>query len=166
MKRLLLMRHAKSSWKDSNLPDRERPLKKKGERDAERMGKMLKDKNLVPDLILTSTAVRAVETAKLLTAACKCGAERIQALDSLYMAEPTDILEAIRTYGNGYKTVMVIGHNPGMEAFLQIINGAVESLPTASIAYVGARLEDWSELGKHQDGQVKLKKLWRPKDLG
>jgi phosphohistidine phosphatase len=59
MKKLLLMRHAKSSWDDSNVPDHERPLKKKGKKDAERMGKMLKSKELEPDLIMSSTALRA-----------------------------------------------------------------------------------------------------------
>ena len=162
MKRLLLMRHAKSSWSDSDITDKERPLKKKGKKDAAAMGKMLKAKKLEPDLILSSTALRAKETAEILAATCKCKKEVIY-LDSLYMAEPSDILQAIEKNGKDKKTVMVIGHNPGLEAFLQIANGKVESLPTASIAYLTAPIDNWSKLDKGDT--VKLKKLWRPKDL-
>lgn len=165
MKKLLLMRHAKSSWKDSELPDHERPLKKRGRKDAERMGKMLKSKGLAPDLILSSSAARAKETAEILAEACKCGKKRLLYLDSLYMAEPSNILDALHEFGKDNQTVMVIGHNPGLEAFLQIIDGGVESLPTASVAYIGARVDKWKDLGKHKDGEVKIKKLWRPKDL-
>lgn len=162
MKKLLLMRHAKSSWDNSDIPDHERSLKKRGKKDAERMGKLLKSKELKPDLILSSTALRAKETAEIVADTCKCKKEIIF-LDSLYMAEPSDILRAIEKNSKDKKTVMVIGHNPGLEAFLQIADGKVESLPTASIAYLTASIDDWSELGKGEN--IKLKKLWRPKDL-
>ena len=162
MKKLLLMRHAKSSWDNSDIPDHERSLKKRGKKDAERMGKLLKSKELKPDLILSSTALRAKETAEIVADTCKCKKEIIF-LDSLYMAEPSDILRAIEKISKDKKTVMVIGHNPGLEAFLQIADGKVESLPTASIAYLTVSIDDWSELGKGEN--IKLKKLWRPKDL-
>jgi phosphohistidine phosphatase len=162
MKKLLLMRHAKSSWDDSDIPDHERPLKKKGKKDAERMGKMLKAKEMEPDLIMSSTAVRAKQTAEIVAETCKCKKEIIF-LDSLYMAEPSDILRAIEKNGKDKKTIMVIGHNPGLEAFLQIANGKVETLPTASIAYLTTSIDDWSHLEKGEN--IKLKKLWRPKDL-
>jgi len=162
MRRLLLMRHAKSSWNDSNLPDHERPLKKKGKKDAERMGKLLKSKDLEPDLIMSSTALRAKQTAEIVAESCKCKKEIIF-LDSLYMAEPSDILHAIEKNAKDKKTIMVIGHNPGLEAFLQIANGKVETLPTASIAYLTTSVDSWSKLEKGEN--IKLKKLWRPKDL-
>jgi phosphohistidine phosphatase len=162
MKKLLLMRHAKSSWDDTNIPDHERPLKKKGRKDAERMGKMLKSKELEPDLIISSTALRAKQTAEIVAESCKCKKEIIF-LDSLYMAEPSDILHAIEKNAKDKKTILVIGHNPGLEAFLQIANGKVESLPTASIAYLTASVDSWNKLDKGEN--IKLKKLWRPKDL-
>ncbi len=162
MKRLLLMRHAKSSWDDANIPDHERPLKKKGKKDAEHMGKLLKSKGLEPDLILSSSALRAKETAEIVTESCKCKKEIIF-LDSLYMAEPSDILHAIEKNAKDKKTIMVIGHNPGLEAFLQIADDKVESLPTASIAYLTASVDNWKNLEKGEN--VKLKNLWRPKDL-
>jgi phosphohistidine phosphatase len=162
MKKLLLMRHAKSDWEEPDIPDHERPLKKRGKKDAERMGKMLKEKKLEPDLILSSTALRAKETAEIVADKSKYKKDIIF-LDNLYMAEPSDILKAIEKNAKNEKTVLVIGHNPGMEAFLQMANGKVESLPTAAIAYLTAPIDEWSQLGKEEN--VKLKKLWRPKDI-
>ena len=162
MKRLLLMRHAKSSWKDSDIPDNERPLKKKGHKDAEKMGKLLKSKKLVPDLIIASTAVRAEKTAEDIAKACKYKNEIVFS-DSLYMAEPADILNVIKEHAKKQNCVMIIGHNPGLEAFLQILTGKVESLSTASIAYLGAKIDKWNELSGEEN--ITLKKLWRPKDL-
>jgi phosphohistidine phosphatase len=71
MKTLLIMRHAKSSWKDPDLPDHDRPLNKRGKHDAPSMGKLLKDEDLIPDLIISSTAARAKKTAELVAKACK-----------------------------------------------------------------------------------------------
>jgi len=162
MKRLLIMRHAKSSWKDSDLTDHERPLKKRGKNDAHQMGKLLRSKKIVPDMIISSTAQRAKETAEMLAESMKFK-EDIIFSDALYMAEPTDILNAITSHASKEKTVMVIGHNPGSEALVQILTGKVECLPTASIAYVTAKIDDWKEITK--DDGLKLKNLWRPKDM-
>lgn len=162
MKRLLIMRHAKSSWKDEKLTDHERPLKKRGKQDAEKMGKLLKNKKIVPDIVLSSSATRAKETAEIITQAMKYK-NNIVYVDALYMAEPTDILSIINDLSADAKTVMVIGHNPGSEALVQILTGKVESLPTGSIAYVTAKIKNWKDIIKSED--VKLKNLWRPKDL-
>ena len=161
MKKLLIMRHAKSSWKNSDLADHERPLKKRGKNDAKRMGKLLKLKKIIPDVIICSTALRAQETADLLVKSMKYKNELVFT-DSLYMAEPRNILMAINDHTKNQKTVLVIGHNPGSEALLQILTGKVESLPTASIAYITAKIDKWKDIIKCKD--VKLKKLWRPKD--
>jgi len=156
------MRHAKSSWRESNIPDHERPLKKKGIKDAERMGKLLKSKDLVPDLIISSTAARSQKTAEVIAEASHYKHDVIYT-DKLYMAEPADILKAITSHADKHKTVMVIGHNPGLEAFLQILTGKVESLPTASIAYLSINIKDWKKITEKDS--AKIKKLWRPKDL-
>lgn len=126
------------------------------------MGKMLKSKKMVPDLIISSTALRAEKTAEILAKACKYDKEIIFC-DSLYMAEPADILKVIKDHAKKQKCIMIIGHNPGLEAFLQILTEKVESLSTASIAYLSAKIDKWDELSNK--GEVKLKKLWRPKDL-
>ena len=162
MKRLLIMRHAKSSWKEPDVTDHERPLKKRGKDDAHRMGKLLRSKKIVPEMIISSTAQRSRETAELLAESMKFK-EAIIYSDALYMAEPSDILAEIAHHATKQKTVMVIGHNPGSEALLQILTGKVESLPTASIAYVTAKIDNWKDI-KNSDS-LKLKNLWRPKDL-
>jgi len=162
MKKLLIMRHAKSCWKNSDLTDHERPLKKRGRNDAKRMGKLLKSKKITPDIIICSTAVRAQETADYVVEGMKYKNE-IVFTDALYMAEPKDILSAIIDHAKNQKTVLIIGHNPGSEAFLQILTGKVESLPTASIAYITAKIDKWKDIAKCEG--VKLKKLWRPKDI-
>jgi phosphohistidine phosphatase len=162
MKKLLIMRHAKSCWKYTDLSDHERPLKKRGKADAKKMGKLLKSKKIIPDVIICSTAERAKETAEFLIEGMKYKNDVIMS-DALYMAEPSNILSAINKSAKKKKTVMVIGHNPGSEALLQILTGKVESLPTASIAYVTAKIDSWKDIGECKD--VKLKKLWRPKDI-
>ena len=161
MKKILVMRHAKSSWKDHNIPDHDRPLKNRGEKDAEKMGKLLKEKDLVPDLILSSTAERAKQTAKIVRNTCKCKKDIIY-LKELYMAEPSNIMQAIIQHANDAKTIMVVGHNPGMEAFVQILTDKVETLPTASVAYLIAKITKWKDLAGKE--KVTLKKFWRPKE--
>jgi phosphohistidine phosphatase len=156
------MRHAKSSWKETDVTDHERPLKKRGKDDAHRMGKLLRSKKIVPEMIICSTAQRSRETAELLAESMKFK-EAIIYSDALYMAEPSDILAEIAHHATKQKTVMVIGHNPGSEALLQILTGKVESLPTASIAYVTAKIDNWKDVKKSDS--LKLKNLWRPKDL-
>src|SRR5664279_4009115 len=96
MKTLLLMRHAKSSWKHAEMPDHERPLNKRGNKDAPMMGSLIKDKELVPQRILCSTALRATETARLLQENNGFTSETVF-LDSYYMAEPNAYLEALQT---------------------------------------------------------------------
>ena len=162
MKKVFLMRHAKSSWKDSNVPDHERPLKKRGEKDAETMAKLLKKKKLTPDSILCSSAERAHQTAVILKDKCNLKG-KINYFDKLYMAEVPDLVSVVKKTSNKDKSVLVIGHNPGMEAFLQRLTGKVETLPTASIAYITLPIDDWEDLNDEVEG--KLKKLWRPKDL-
>ena len=94
MKTLLIMRHAKSSWKEQDLPDHDRPLNKRGKNDAPRMEKLLKDEDLVPDLIMSSTAVRAKKTAELVAKTCKYKGKIV--LDrSLYGAEPAAYLKIL-----------------------------------------------------------------------
>jgi phosphohistidine phosphatase len=162
MKKVFLMRHAKSSWKEANIPDHDRPVKKKGEKDVKEMAKMLRHKKHLPDYILCSSAERAKQTAIIFKKASSCEGE-IEYSDKLYMAEVPDLIAALKDAPKKTKTVMVIGHNPGLEALLQTLTGKVETLPTSSIAYISLPIEKWSELNSEVEG--KLKKLWRPKDL-
>ncbi|MGV8026782.1 MAG: histidine phosphatase family protein [Anaerolineaceae bacterium] len=162
MKQVFLMRHAKSSWKDANIPDHDRPLKKKGEKDVKTMAKMLKHKKHLPDFILCSSAERAKQTAVIFIKATSFEG-KLEYNDKLYMAEVPDLIDAIKGAPKSAKSIMIIGHNPGLEALLQTLTGKVETLPTSSIAYISIPIEKWSELTNEVEG--KLKKLWLPKDL-
>ena len=108
MKRLLILRHAKSSWKDPDLPDHDRSLNKRGRHDAPLIGKLLKDEDLKPDVIVSSPAIRAKKTAQLVAKECKYK-EEIVINQSLYGAEPKDYLEILEGLSITYKTVLIVG---------------------------------------------------------
>ena len=159
MKTLILMRHAKSSWKFPEFSDKDRPLTKRGERDAPRMGKLLKKEEIIPDRILSSTAVRAAATAEAVAQKLDYK-EEITYLDSLYMAEPINIIEALQALPAETKKVLVVGHNPGMEGLAQILGRKVVDLPTAAIAVIKVPIKDWAELNYGVEGE--LFGLFRP----
>jgi|SRR5271157_508354 len=162
MKTVLLMRHAKSSWKDHTMPDMERPLSKRGKKDAPRMGSLLKDKELVPQEIISSPAVRAKMTAE--SVAEKSGFKgKIEYQDNFYLAEPPVYAETLRGLPDEVERVMLIGHNPGLEALVQILSGQIESLPTAAIAYMVIPVKHWSELDV--DTRAEIIEIWQPHKL-
>jgi len=163
MKKLLLMRHAKSSFEDSDASDFERGLNKRGEKDAPRMGKLLKEKNLVPDLILSSKAVRTSKTAEIV--AEKCGYKKeILYVEGFYLGEPPIYLETLRGLDDkGIDTILVVGHNPGLETLLQLLTDHVEALPTGAIALLELPIRSWRALTA--DVIAELEKIWRPRDL-
>lgn len=161
MKRLLIMRHAKSSWKNSSIADHERPLKRRGLKDAAEIGKTLKHKGLVPDKILSSDAVRAADTAAVV--AEKSGyKEEIDFTGRLYMAECSMVLGLIQSQPDSIKTLMIIGHNPGLEALVQLLSRKIESLATANVAYFQADIESWKDLSL--ESKIKLKNFWKPSE--
>jgi phosphohistidine phosphatase len=158
MKTLLLMRHAKSSWKDEQMADHDRPLNKRGLREAPIMGEMLRDKELVPQQILSSSALRAVSTAEVVSK--ETGYKgTIDALDSLYLAEPQAYIDALTALPDTLERVLVIGHNPGLETLLQLLSGHAEPMSTASVAYLSLPIKTWKELEGKSEGE--LVQLWR-----
>ena len=163
MKTLLLMRHAKSSWKDKDIIDHERPLNKRGKTDAPLMGKLIKDKELTPELILCSSAKRTVLTAVDVMDKAKVNKKKLRLLDSLYLAEPEVYLKELCELPDDIERVLVIGHNPGLEGLLQILSGRIESLPTGAIAYLSVPITTWKELT--DTTEVELIALYRPKEL-
>jgi phosphohistidine phosphatase len=162
MKTLLLMRHGKSSWKETKVKDHERPLNKRGQKSVPRMGELIKEAELVPQVILSSSAVRARQTAELLAPACGFTGE-VQYFDSLYMAEPEAVIKRLRKLPDDVERVLVIGHNPGLEALVQMLSRRIESLPTASIAYFSLPIDTWKDFKK--DIEAETMDIWRPKEL-
>lgn len=161
MKTLLILRHAKSSW-SGNTGDHDRPLNDRGRRDAPRMGELIRTEELLPDLILTSTAVRAHTTARLVADAG--GFEgSIESLRTLYHAAPEDFVRALRALPDSYERVLVVAHNPGLEELLDELTGEDEVLPTAALAQVALPVARWSQLRANGTGE--LVNLWRPREL-
>jgi phosphohistidine phosphatase len=161
MKTLLLLRHAKSSWNDKALCDHDRPLNQRGQADAPRVGAWLFDAGLVPDLVLSSTAVRAQTTARLVAESAGYNGE-IQLQRELYHADCDDFLEALHGLAGSVNSAMVVGHNPGLEEFLELLTGLHDAVPTAALAHIELPIDDWRNLTRKTRGR--LVRLWRPKD--
>jgi phosphohistidine phosphatase len=112
MRQLLLLRHAKSSWDDASMPDRDRPLNARGRRSAVVMRQAMRDLGLVPDLVLVSTARRTMETLEALEP--WDDAPLVDPLDSLYLANPMQLTAALHGVAETVRSVLLIGHNPGL----------------------------------------------------
>ena len=144
MKTLTLVRHAKSSWKHHGLSDRERPLNKRGKRDAPVMGKRAAAAGLRPSQIISSPAVRAWTTAKVFAKALKYPMEFLQREDGLYLASLDNLLDVVATQDAGFNSLMLFGHNPGMTDFANyLVPGLTSNLPTAGVVSVNVECEDW-----------------------
>ena len=161
MKTLLILRHAKSSWDDDSLSDHDRPLNKRGKRAAHRMGRLLDDENLWPDLIFSSTAERAATTTQRVTDAGGFAGETYY-LPELYGAGPHDLIEVVRESGGEAGIVMIVAHNPGIEDLVQQMTGEYYRLPTAALVRILVPIEHWRDL--EADGGT-LAGIWRPKEL-
>jgi phosphohistidine phosphatase len=160
---LLILRHAKSSWKEPDLQDFDRPLNKRGKSDAPKIGKLLKELDLVPDLIISSAAKRAKDTAKAVVKSTKYHG-RMDLNPSLYGAADFDAyLRALRLVPDEYNKVLIIGHNPALEELVRVLTDRMEHLPTCALAEVDLKISSWSNLGKKIDGQ--LINIWRPREL-
>src|SRR4029453_13055401 len=162
MKTLLVLRHAQSGWNDSALDDHERPLNKRGRRDAPRMGELVRQYGLIPDVVLSSDAVRARLTAETVARAAGY-AGKILLDPQLYMASPADILSLLPTVRENAETVMIVGHNPGLEKLVEQLTGERQDLPTAALAQIGLPIDRWRDLKLSTRGT--LVGLWRPEDL-
>ncbi len=168
MKTLMILRHAKSSWKDDTIADHDRPLNERGKNDAPRMGQVIYQEDLTPDLIISSSAKRAVKTAALAAEACHYEGEILKNSD-LYAAAPEAYLDVLSGLDEGFQRVMVVGHNPGLEELLLDLTGEAEALPTAALAVVSLKIDTWAELAGRLEGADEelgdLVHLYRPKEM-
>ena len=161
MKTLLILRHAKSSRKKP-VADHDRPLNKRGKSDAPRMGKVLRDAGLQPDLIISSTAKRAKKTADKV--AKHSGYPGVIELSrDLYLAGPEGYRSVLRGLSDAYESVLVVGHNPGLEILIEALTGQDEMLPTAALAHILVEIERWEEFDENARGR--LVEIWRPRLL-
>jgi phosphohistidine phosphatase len=143
MRRLYLVRHAKSSWGEPSLPDRERPLNDRGKRDAPKMGRRLAALGVSPDVILASPARRALKTARILAEELGYRLEDIRVDARLYASEPDVLLQVIRELGDGKKCVMLVGHNPEMTELAHRFSSGITHLPTCAVAEFAFAADSW-----------------------
>ena len=161
-KLLLILRHAKSSWEFAELSDHDRPLNNRGKRDALRIGKKLLKEGVVPQLIISSSAIRASSTALKVAKGCGYQGEIIVE-NSLYGSGYTEYLNAVKKKDDRYDIIMLVGHNPHSEQLLDILTGTMNTMSTCTVACVELSIASWNEIDSQVRGE--LLNLWRPKEL-
>jgi phosphohistidine phosphatase len=171
MKKLTLLRHAKSSWDDAITRDFDRPLNGKGKRAAKAIGTFVKRQELIFDQILASPAVRVIETLEHVQEAS--GGTSEPTWDRrIYLASSATLLDVIRGANSEADHILMVGHNPGLEDLVFDIvpddgssaarNIVEEKYPTATLAELTLNIENWAEIG---DGCGSLNRFTRPRDL-
>ncbi len=149
MKKVFFIRHAKSSWSDPSLRDFDRPLNKRGFRDAPFMAKLLRGKLPKLDLILSSPARRALTTAQYFAEAFGIKNEDIHTVKELYHAYPDDILEMINALNDKHEVILVFGHNPGFtELANRFTEDYIDNVPTCGIVEIQAEVDSWEALDR------------------
>ena len=161
MKTLLLLRHAKSSWKDANTRDFDRPLNQRGLKAAPAIGRLIRKRKLQPDLVLSSPAERARQTAQLALDAAGLKTE-LRYDERIYEASVARLFEIISQIDDEANQVMLVGHNPGLEELLAALTGEGRSFPTAALACVELSIEKWNKV---RAGGGQLEWLAKPKEL-
>lgn len=164
MKELLIMRHGKSDWSNPDLDDFDRPLKKRGRNDSLLMGNFIEEKQLLPDVVLCSTAVRAKETLAGLQKS-RVGDARSLLYDSFYYEGTDAILEALSQLSDAIQRALIIGHNPTMESLLMKVFKIQQQeikMPTAAIAFITNETDQWANMAWEKST---LEWIQRPKDL-
>ena len=147
MKRLTLVRHAKSDWKDASLKDFDRPLSRRGLREAPGMAERLADEKVQVDLMITSPARRALDTARFFAKALDYPLRRLKLDDHLYLARPGEILEVVRSVGKRVQHLMLFGHNPGLSDFAHKLTRDKElgELPTCAVYSMELNIGSWAD---------------------
>jgi len=165
-KQLLVMRHAKSSWKETGQTDYERNLNKRGRRVAPLMGRYADEQGIRPDKIISSSAVRAKETTELFAEGCGgIDSDDIRYVKYLYLAPAEEYLDTLERYdGENVNTLMLVGHNPGLESLIYQLGKSHETVPTATMAHFDLGSDNWLSIRK--PFKAKLLSLWRPKEIG
>ncbi len=161
MKTLYILRHAKSSWAETDRSDLDRQLNDRGRRAAPFMGRLMAREGFHPYLILSSPAKRARETAELVKIAGALDAE-IRFEHRIYEASPQALRQVAAEIDDAYPSALVVGHNPGIEGFIRFLTGQLEPMPTAALAVVDLDIDSWDLLG---EGRGSLRVIFRPKEV-
>ena len=162
-RRLILMRHAKSSWKKPGLADHERPLNKRGRRDSVRVAKRIAKLGWLPQVVLASDSTRTIETAELLGSAWE-EQPAFDFLPSFYHGGVDELVEELSAVPSGVQCVLALGHNPGWEGALLWLTGEDDRLTTANAALLEGKGETWAAAVASRRGW-KVHDVIRPKEL-
>jgi len=161
MKTLVIVRHSKSGWKDMNLSDYDRPLNKRGKKDAELMSFELTKKNMLIDFLLSSSSKRTILTSEYFMD--KISIHEHEFFDGLYHAPSDLIYNSILKLKNEFKKVMIVGHNPGLTNIINLLTDlSLDNFPTSGIVIIEFNISFWNEV-KPRLGKVKWMKF--PKDF-
>ena len=157
---LLILRHAKSSLKYGDIPDHERPLNKRGKKQGPEMGILLKQLQLVPDYVISSTAKRAVDTAK--SVAEFCGYKGKISHDSLlYQASAEQYAKVLSVVPDDYHRILIVGHNPAVEDLVEKLTNMIEMMKTCSLAQIDINAKSWRDLAGERNNNT-LVNVWHP----
>jgi len=148
-KELFVVRHAKSSWDDSTISDHDRPLNERGLRNAPDMGSRLRDREVSPDALISSTALRSRTTAEIIADSMNFPKDQIVFDRALYHASATELQEYIGGLNDAHTSVMLFGHNPGMTSLVSHLFGlALDNLPTCGVVHLQFSTESWAEASR------------------
>lgn len=149
VRELILVRHAKSSWRDPSLDDHSRPLNKRGKRDAPEMGDRLARLGYKPDLIISSTAVRALETARTIARKLGYPRERILEEEGIYHASVEGLIGVISNVDDSVETLMLFGHNPGFTQLANLLGPrGIFNMPTCAVLHLRFDTMSWNAMGQ------------------
>ncbi len=152
MKKLYLVRHAKSSWKEEGLSDFDRPLKGRGVRDAHSTGQWLLEQGNTADLFISSPATRAMHTALIFAQELQYPISKIRMESALYHGSPIDIYEALEKVDASVESVFLFGHNPTITNFVnQSIDHVIDNVPTTGVACLSFDTDSWAALGQEAE---------------
>lgn len=147
MKILYIIRHAKSSWDNPDLSDFDRPLNERGKRDAPKMGRRLKEREIAPDLMLSSPANRALTTCQGIANILGYTKERIKTDRRIYHASAGELFEIVTSFNDNFDEVMIFGHNPGLTDFAnELLNERIMNVPTCGIVAGKLKIKSWKEI--------------------
>lgn len=156
MKTICLVRHAKSSWKNTEMSDIERPLNKRGERDAPFMASILKEKEFAPELILSSPALRAFTTAKIFAETLGYPENNIKLDINIYESGAKVIFKTLKSIEKTVSNVMLFGHNPDITYLASFLSGVyIDNIPTCGIVCIEFDVNDWKKLDERA-GKLKF----------
>lgn len=155
-KQLYLIRHAKSSWSNHDLKDIERPLNKRGKRDAPLMGGLLKKQGIVPDAIISSPAVRAITTARIIGEALEVKEALIYQEPQIYEATVNEMLSLIGSISDDFGCVLMFGHNPTFTYLANHFGYELDNLPTCGVIALETTANSWTEITEHNTKVVRV----------